>query len=50
MDPSESKKKERPRKIDQHEDDVRVILEDQSQGSSEDAPPFLGLMKGALWT
>ena len=49
---SDHKKRGRPRKIDSNDDEVRVILEDQSEseGSSDEGLPFLGMMRGALWT
>ena len=50
MESSGSKKRGRPRKIIEGDDDVRVILEDESGGSTDSNLPFLGLKKGALWS
>ena len=51
MEKSASKPRGRPRKVDQDDDDVRVILEDDdSEDASEGGLPYLGMMRRALWT
>ena len=40
MEPGESKKRGRPRKILEPEDDVRVVLDGESESSSEGALPI----------
>ena len=50
MEPSQSKPRGRPRKIDREDDDVRVILDDYSNDSSDDASVFRAPIKEAQWT
>ena len=51
MEKPASKPRGRPRKVEQDDDDVRVILEDDdSEDASEAGLPYLGMMRGALWT
>ena len=41
MEPSESKKRGRPRKIIESDNDVRVVLNDESESSSDGILPAL---------
>ena len=50
MESSDSKKRGHSRKIEQGNDEVRVILEGEGESSSGEEDPYHGFMRGALWT